>query len=1411
MKHKMRFSFGVFLLLLLSAGASFAVVVPGHDGTELALTQIPDIIRHVTGKTSGDLSMNKDSLFIYSVGGNQHKELYSFNNDGSTNHLVSLSSDVNKFPGKPYETDISDYSSISVVNTSAVSSFDAGKTLLNFALIDTKSGEWRKPQRTRRRPVRMMYNQGTYVVTSADAGAGGVDVQESGKRFVWPGDSDISGYLGGVKAGIKVKGYDGELVAFLTRDHVNDYARIHLYLGYVSYGTAAADARVTPVVSGSWLKTLALADVPVMFDEMIYFPISMAVGDFNNDGYANEIVVVETDRNAIHYNVLQISHTGSTPKDARFSVSEFQRGDVGSYIYNGGQKYRADHDEHMAYRERGNNMDGLTCTYSHCVVAGDFDGDGKTEFAIVYRDTLPNNKLLSVFRKVNAILYKHSLFVGYTGSIHVKTYKWDGSTFKTEEDVHDSNIYRQTNGPDVGKYWFDIDVALGVKAAVGDFDGDGRDDIAVLRIMLQYTEQYYWKSNFLFLESYSNFVFGAFVDWYTFNHGSIKPNYNRHTTNYGDHTNGWVGIRTTNMRMPSLQDEGIAKIYDESMVIESQEVLNKIRKRYYLQPLTGEQKPYPVIDREFDIIAGKFTGTVGKALTRDDLIIKYPQWADGSGNKLRSHVALMTNIPGVTNRTTKVQEITALQDREHLLALAKADYLGEGVSLGDVVKVTDDSDRDYVAMLQMFPYHVDNLTADGSALQKDPNNFTLRRATSVTYSNTFTSADTANLSYSMTKTAETIFALDCAAVRTASSTFKGIRGIVTSGIGDNDAIKKIGTIGKIWDALKDTVEETRTKSSKNSRSYKMTITTQANYQDTLYMNRSTRYLWRYPVLQVPAPAWLMGQTKDTTGSFDKSQVLNQRSYITFAMSEPSLLTSSAGVNDSHYHPYHERGNLFSYPAALEQIGGYRGAKSITDKGKREWNGSDFTETISLESTVTSQDQTKKVNKAGAITNFLSVIDLIFGSNLAKVPQNSDSSFTRSVTGGESIRINIPEAYSGARFSVLFDTYLDIAGTMTTGFAVKDFNRDDALWGINSLYSLMPDPSFLLPEKFDYSARSKGELDRAAFAVNENDFTAMKMRGTRFIISDYDIETDNILLKGVKYTISVPVYNASFVDADNFTVRLSYASTDIYSEEKTVIGEYTFTKLPGWGNGNSRQTATFTWTPESMDEGIYCLFAEIDPDNNLKEIHENRRNESGDLIDAGGNNMGYWWIGIAAADSPVFKRDEMANSEFHAADLDGFAFPYVHWVKADGLSLEDFIKQKVDGASELIPAAVELKYGGEYLLTNAELVGYKLKPEAKGKDISEITEDDIGLVFADLELAFFPNDDHKLHFRIDPEYLNDGIYFVLRVDGEDFPLTDIIYGSAVKGVGSSSSGGCYSGFGLIALLGVLGIATAVKKR
>ena len=58
--------------------------------------------------------------------------------------------------------------------------------------------------------------------------------------------------------------------------------------------------------------------------------------------------------------------------------------------------------------------------------------------------------------------------------------------------------------------------------------------------------------------------------------------------------------------------------------------------------------------------------------------------------------------------------------------------------------------------------------------------------------------------------------------------------------------------------------------------------------------------------------------------------------------------------------------------------------------------------------------------------------------------------------------------------------------------------------------------------------------------------------------------------------------------------------------------------------------------------MYYLFVEIDPDNVIDEIHENRRASSSDrtMVDIGGNNMGYIKIGVTDGENPPFDRSEI---------------------------------------------------------------------------------------------------------------------------------------------------------------------------
>ena len=153
---------------------------------------------------------------------------------------------------------------------------------------------------------------------------------------------------------------------------------------------------------------------------------------------------------------------------------------------------------------------------------------------------------------------------------------------------------------------------------------------------------------------------------------------------------------------------------------------------------------------------------------------------------------------------------------------------------------------------------------------------------------------------------------------------------------------------------------------------------------------------------------------------------------------------------------------------------------------------------------------------------------------------------------------------------------------------------------NSLYCKYPDPALLLPNKF--------RLCRSTLVSQENHIYAMNARGIRFFSNNYNGYSDRVLIPGLKYTIEVPVYNASFVaPSQDVAVRLSYSNTlnpTVKNDSaRTVIGTQAV-KLRSRDN------------------------IEIDPDNVIQEVHESRISADGTTVsDVGGNNEGHFAFSV----------------------------------------------------------------------------------------------------------------------------------------------------------------------------------------
>ena len=107
MQHKTRFTFCVFLLLLLTAGICPAITIPNHDGTQnISPAQIPDIIAYATGSSGRYVRYFKDSLFRFDALKGPGQEIWiqyylsHFNANGS--HATALNGGSHKYQTADY-------------------------------------------------------------------------------------------------------------------------------------------------------------------------------------------------------------------------------------------------------------------------------------------------------------------------------------------------------------------------------------------------------------------------------------------------------------------------------------------------------------------------------------------------------------------------------------------------------------------------------------------------------------------------------------------------------------------------------------------------------------------------------------------------------------------------------------------------------------------------------------------------------------------------------------------------------------------------------------------------------------------------------------------------------------------------------------------------------------------------------------------------------------------------------------------------------------------------------------------------------------------------------------------------------------------------------------------------------------
>lgn len=178
-----------------------------------------------------------------------------------------------------------------------------------------------------------------------------------------------------------------------------------------------------------------------------YSPVSVAVGDFMGTGTTDQIAFTTASAEGITLTVCQIK------KDSGGDYSYETLKEETVCTYTGRMK-------------RGYIENGADYYPSAETVAGDFDGDGNTEIAVVFKDDA-DDKNVSVFGRLNITVYKWNKDKGSFDTATQARYvnyqnSWSSSSeYGSDEGFEEANI-------------------VGLKAVRADMNGEGRDGIAVL-------------------------------------------------------------------------------------------------------------------------------------------------------------------------------------------------------------------------------------------------------------------------------------------------------------------------------------------------------------------------------------------------------------------------------------------------------------------------------------------------------------------------------------------------------------------------------------------------------------------------------------------------------------------------------------------------------------------------------------------------------------------------------------------------------------------------------------------------------------------------------------------------------------------------------------------------------------------
>ena len=1145
----------------------------------------------------------------------------------------------------------------------------------------------------------------------------------------------------------------------------------------------------------------------------------MAVGDINGDGYANEIAVLT--------NVPTRSKNSASTSDLwKYYLYIFQVNWKGSAVeintlVDAKEVYSHEIGKYNTFR------DIWFLKAAGDIAVADFNGDGRTEIAVVYKgynEDLPqglDSDLTNVMGPVYAKLYQYNASVN--GRL-VESKTAAKKSFSSLGGWHTDNSDIRTLS-DLGD----------LKIAAADVDGDGKSELAMFGI--------FWAADFE-----KNLVVNDTLTKGTWSSQLHLWKYSEPASN----TPATDVAARLNMKYDKkLADLG--EFYSSKRLAYRTKFLNEDYNTGYdnggkRQYVAGKTFTEPM----FQIISGVFSGTTTTQKPCEDIIVSFSRnisrdinfssdaYAKGVGKSYIKAFCPVLDNDGKFKEFKSVDIYTGNSGDNITIGLAAGDFVGDGILLKDPYHFYSDGRGVFTSVIQALPYHVDYIPLPW---EKDGKpklaNFTFVPGGEVSYVRT---TDTKNKN-----TAKT--------VSTSTYEMKSSLGLSIS-FSPTDFIPFVPNPNDKFSPRQSflfegranyTGKDTAQKLEASTETVKTTETVKATAADSVMAYSVRQHTWRYPI--EPVPEWYKVRSKDipSDGKFA----------YTVTMSEaPKSRKGRIGYNARH-----EEGNLFSYPTKMDNIPDFTNAKTkiLTDAVDYLLEPGEYKKEVE----VTAAKETENSITAEHTTKVGFNFQYMFGNygigkSGAKVDTDHqwswegsrnnvlNSTFTKgdklSVTFADPIKAKgMAGLINNVAFSTTYQAYINPNGLMKMGFAVnlQGGGQPTPLLWRESVYNVSADPSFVLPNKF--------AVTEQGIRVNPDKLSATSVRGVE-LYAMYNGE--RVILpapyfaKGATYVLSWPIYNASFVDAPSFKVSLSYAPYRYRNDASKFkkIGEYTVSNLRGWTQGSeaNKTYAEFEFTvPADAAYGDHVFLAEIDPDNAISEVHEAWSetvpggNNTGififPIMDAAGTTTEDTSKRIAASDvKATVKVAQKSNVKTAAADdddddNDNFAeYEPLNWADIEsGKNLYDYIMSQ----SEPVEIMVNLDYLADNNagLTLLEIV---LEYDEDGETFDEVYDEDTYYVTADPDNAI----DYGFYFVITSEDIKDAKNVRIDItDIENLTSDDENYVTSIPLIvahsdsnsdseqdseqGVSSNGGGDIGLGCLAFLVLAEVAliTAKKER